>query len=91
MRAAEITLMLECLKFCDLVDVKAIGRYFTWNSKQAGDQRVFSRIDIVLANNAWLKQFSLVKGVFLPEGNFDHSLMLINGYHEVSQKKPFRC
>lgn len=48
---AEITPMLECINYCDIMDVKATGRYFTWNNKQDGDHRMFSRIDRVLANN----------------------------------------
>lgn len=49
-RRGEIAPMLSCLNECQVIDVKATGKYYTWSNKQEGEQRVFSRIDRVLAN-----------------------------------------
>lgn len=38
------------MKFYRLAEIKTIGRHFTWNNKQDGVDRVFSRIDRVLEN-----------------------------------------
>lgn len=91
-RYSEIADMLDYLDVCHLIYVKASGRYFTWNHKQEGEMRVFSRIaDRVLANSAWNDRFSLAKVGFLPEGNYDHSIIsLICVYPEIRQKKPLR-
>lgn len=32
-RITEIALMLECMSYCQISDVKANGRLFTWNNK----------------------------------------------------------
>lgn len=50
-RQTEITPMLECSMAYNWTDVKATGRYFTLTNKQDCEQRVFSRIDKVVANS----------------------------------------
>ncbi|KAL9241284.1 hypothetical protein vseg_015413 [Gypsophila vaccaria] len=62
----------RCVEECELSDIKSIGAFFTWNNKQAGVKRVFSRIDRVLVNGAWLSDFPDWYAHFLPEGVFDH-------------------
>lgn len=32
-RISEIAFMLECMSYCQISDVKANGRLFTWNNK----------------------------------------------------------
>lgn len=53
-RYAEIAPILDCLRTCNLMDFKATGKHFTWTNKQDRNQRVFSRIYIVLANSGSL-------------------------------------
>ncbi|KAL9237052.1 hypothetical protein vseg_011642 [Gypsophila vaccaria] len=69
---AEIEPFRKCVQVCDLVDIKSTGAFFTWNNKQAGVNRVFSRIDRVLVNGAWLSSFPDWYAHFLFEGVFDH-------------------
>ncbi|XP_074301068.1 uncharacterized protein LOC141632419 [Silene latifolia] len=51
---AEVKDFQECVDACGLYDLSSTGAYFTWNNKQEGDERVFSRIDRVLANDTWI-------------------------------------
>ncbi|XP_057247843.1 uncharacterized protein LOC130590009 [Beta vulgaris subsp. vulgaris] len=89
-RLAEIGPMLECMNDCELVDIKASGRYYTWTNKQEGDVRVFSRIDRVLVHSYWMESFELAEATFLPKGNFYHTLILLCVYPDIQRKKPFR-
>ncbi|XP_057250625.1 uncharacterized protein LOC130591356 [Beta vulgaris subsp. vulgaris] len=89
-RENEIRPMLECLTYCQLLDVKATGRHFTWNNKQEGHMRVLSRIDRVLASQEWIDEFQQAEVTFLPEGDYDHTPMVLKVYPEMQCKKPFR-
>lgn len=89
-RYAEIAPILDCLRTCNLMDFKATGKHFTWTNKQDRNQRVFSRIYIVLANSGWIDKYSMSEVVFLPEGNFDHTPMLLSMYTDANYKKPLR-
>ncbi|XP_062075253.1 uncharacterized protein LOC133779292 [Humulus lupulus] len=76
---------------CGLEDVKYIGSYFTWNNRQEGKDRVFAKLNWVLANNDWLDKFPTSEITFLPEGDFDHSPALLSIYLNLhDKKKPFR-
>ncbi|XP_010665656.1 uncharacterized protein LOC104882931 [Beta vulgaris subsp. vulgaris] len=89
-RRSELTPMLDCMNECQLSDIKATGRYYTWSNKQEGDHRVLSRIDRVLANQMWMDKYDSAEAHILPEGDFDHTPMLVCVYPDVSLKKPFR-
>ena len=41
----------QCMTQGNLHDMKSNGRFFTWNNKQVGNKRVFSKIDIALCND----------------------------------------
>uniref|UniRef100_A0A803P5L3 Reverse transcriptase domain-containing protein n=1 Tax=Cannabis sativa TaxID=3483 RepID=A0A803P5L3_CANSA len=47
---------LSCVNFCKLEDVKASGNFFTWSNKQPGADRIYSKIDRVMANQAWINK-----------------------------------
>ena len=51
-----------------------------------------SKIDRALINKNWYENFVNSEAVFMPEGVFDHSPILISFYHvmEVHGKRPFR-
>ncbi|XP_056691341.1 uncharacterized protein [Spinacia oleracea] len=82
--------MRNCMLHCKLTEVKTVGRLYTWNNKQDGEDRVFSRIDRVLANSEWNDLFDTAEANFMPEGHYDHSPMLLNCYQRAPQKRPFR-
>ncbi|XP_010667065.1 uncharacterized protein LOC104884164 [Beta vulgaris subsp. vulgaris] len=74
-----------------LLEAKSSGNYFTWNNKQQGNSRVFSKLDRMLANQAWMNIFTSAEVSFHNEGEFDHSLALLTIYPmDFGGKKPFK-
>ncbi|KAL2922582.1 3-methyl-2-oxobutanoate hydroxymethyltransferase [Bienertia sinuspersici] len=47
----------QCLDECGMVDIP-YGGHFTWSNKKEGDERVFSKIDRVMANERWLDSYA---------------------------------
>lgn len=88
-RGHEIAPMRKCLHFCHLDDVRATGRHYTWCNKQEGVHRVLSIIDRVLANAEWLERYEQDEVAFLPEGEYDHTPILLCVYPDSNIKKPF--
>lgn len=80
----------QCMDACQLTEVKTVGRHFTWNNKQDGESRVFTRIDRVLSNSLWDDKFPTTEAMYLPEGTYDYSPMILSTTSHNSQKKPFR-
>ncbi|XP_062113962.1 uncharacterized protein LOC133824968 [Humulus lupulus] len=81
----------ECVDYCKLEDLKFSGAFFTWNNKQMSEFRVCSKIDRALVNSTWADSFPLSEAVFLPQGIFDHSPILVSLHQDVvCGKKPFR-
>ncbi|XP_060965582.1 uncharacterized protein LOC133034505 [Cannabis sativa] len=82
---------LQCVACCNLEDIKSSGNFFTWTNKQHGGDRIFSKIDRVLANQEWLNKYETAEVVFLNEGLFDHCPAIISLYPVVaSGLKPFK-
>uniref|UniRef100_A0A803QHQ4 Reverse transcriptase zinc-binding domain-containing protein n=1 Tax=Cannabis sativa TaxID=3483 RepID=A0A803QHQ4_CANSA len=81
----------DCVHHCQLDDIKTSGNFFTWSNKQQGGDRIFSKIDRVLANQAWLNRYEFAEVVYLNEGIFDHSPGVITIHLIASTgKKPFK-
>ncbi|XP_030479170.1 uncharacterized protein LOC115696410 [Cannabis sativa] len=68
---------LQCVNSCQLEDIKSSENFYTWSNKQHGDDRIFSKIDIMLANQGWLNTYENAEVLFLNEGLFDHSLVVL--------------
>ncbi|KAL2930420.1 hypothetical protein RDABS01_035830 [Bienertia sinuspersici] len=90
-RMQEILPGRMCMERCGLIDIPHAGQHFTWSNKQMGEDRVFSKIDRVMANEAWLEKFSRFSAIFLPEGISDHCPALVRRINDDSEgKKPFK-
>ncbi|XP_074298631.1 uncharacterized protein LOC141629549 [Silene latifolia] len=76
--SAEITPFRDCVHYCGVEDLKAVGSFFTWTNKQEASQRVYSRIDRVMINDDWINMLPKSFANFLPEGLYDHCLVLYN-------------
>ncbi|XP_074304161.1 uncharacterized protein LOC141638873 [Silene latifolia] len=85
---AEVKDLQDCVDSCGLYDLSSTGAYFTWNNKQEGDERVFSRIDRVMANDEWILNGPDGGITFLPEGLYDHSPCLIEFWTDHTRQKP---
>ncbi|XP_021837039.1 uncharacterized protein [Spinacia oleracea] len=88
-RLGDIQAMRNCMFHCNLSTIKTVGRQYTWNNKQEGEARVFSRIDRVLANASWLDLFPTAEANYLPKGEFDHSPLLLCFHKNDNLKRPF--
>ncbi|XP_062089720.1 uncharacterized protein LOC133796262 [Humulus lupulus] len=76
---------------CQLEDVKYSGNFYTWCNKQHGEDRIYSKIDRVLANQAWLRLYPEAETVFVNEGLFDHTPAVLTVYSNVTcGRKPFK-
>lgn len=53
-RMQEIMSLGNFMSSYGLTDMKFYGRFYSWNNKQLGDRRVFSKIDKVLGNDVWV-------------------------------------
>ncbi|XP_074318577.1 uncharacterized protein LOC141655393 [Silene latifolia] len=67
----------DCVFYCEVMDVKAQGSFFTWNNKHEPTTRVFSRLDRFMVNSDWLNIYPDCYAYFLPEGLFDHNPCVI--------------
>ncbi|XP_062119269.1 uncharacterized protein LOC133833020 [Humulus lupulus] len=82
---------IECVANCQLEDVKYSGNLYTWCNKQHGEDRIYSKIDRVLANQIWLSLFPDAEAVFFEEGLFDHTPAVLTVYSNVPcGRKPFK-
>uniref|UniRef100_A0A803PA33 Reverse transcriptase domain-containing protein n=1 Tax=Cannabis sativa TaxID=3483 RepID=A0A803PA33_CANSA len=58
---------------------------------QPGTDRIFSKIDIIMANQAWISRYEFAEVVFLNEGLFDHSHAIVSLHPAVvGGNKPFK-
>lgn len=90
-RSSECVEFRRCVDNCHMEDMKATGCFYTWNNKQSGDARVFSNIDRVMCNVEWVMAYQFTETMFHPEGDFDHSPMVLLTHPRLhSGKKPFR-
>lgn len=75
---------------CELHDVRYLGRFFTWNNKQAGNRRVLSKIDRVLGNDLLEVNFPSAQVFVHPNGDDDHPPMLVQFLQIAKSLRPFR-
>ena len=73
MRANEFIDFRRCMEQCSMEDMKATRCFYTWNNKQEAESRIFTKIERVMYNSAWLEAYPFTKVHFHPEGEFDHS------------------
>ncbi|XP_074298118.1 uncharacterized protein LOC141628935 [Silene latifolia] len=89
--AAEILPFQNCVSWCQLQDIPAIGSYFTWNNKQGAVIRVYSRIDRLMVNSEWINHYPEAFANFLPEGLYDHCPCIVHFGEVVGRKRaPFK-
>ncbi|XP_062077369.1 uncharacterized protein LOC133782170 [Humulus lupulus] len=82
---------INCVSGCQLEDVKYSGNFYTWSNKQQGSDKIYSKIDRVMANQAWMEKFTNAEAIFLNEGIFDHTPAVLTVHSDIpSGKKPFK-
>ncbi|KAM6551594.1 hypothetical protein CsatB_001402 [Cannabis sativa] len=82
---------ISSIQHCQLEDVKSTGSFYTWTNKQQGHDRIYSKIDRVLANQQWCDNYPSAEALFLNEGTFDHTPCISSLYPKWKcGKKPFK-
>lgn len=56
------------MHWCSMEDIKSVGNLYTWNNKQQGAAKVFSKLDRVLDNQTWKGSYSSTEVCFMSEG-----------------------
>ncbi|KAL2898189.1 60 kDa chaperonin 1 [Bienertia sinuspersici] len=90
-RDGEMEAARYCMEACGMQDIPYSGHYYTWSNKQVASERVFTKLDRVMANDQWLEVYKGMNAIFLVEGCSDHSPALLRmNQGEGSGKKPFK-
>ncbi|XP_074314271.1 uncharacterized protein LOC141649480 [Silene latifolia] len=90
-RDAEMFPFQNAMTSCDLQDMKSMGAFFTWTNKQPSKTRVYSRIDRVFVNSAWMNAWPDYFAYFAPEGYFDHCPCIVDCESvALPRRKPFK-
>ncbi|XP_070020656.1 uncharacterized protein [Nicotiana sylvestris] len=87
---AKIREFKECVTKYTLQDMKSSGAFYTWNNKQGGADRVYSRIDRVLINNDWILAMPDSEVFYRNEGTFDHCPAIIRCVEDQKKQHIFR-
>ncbi|XP_074313992.1 uncharacterized protein LOC141649197 [Silene latifolia] len=76
-----------CVNNCGVTDCSAIGSFYTWSNKQDPSSRVFSRLDRLLVNSAWLRDNGSVYAHFYIEGLFDHTPCVVQTQGNIEKPR----
>lgn len=81
----------SCLQSIELVDLRFSGCYFTWSNKLLGDAHISTKIDRVLVNECWIKDFCWSNAHFLNPRVSDHCTAVVYlSATSPPRKRPFR-
>ncbi|XP_056692013.1 uncharacterized protein [Spinacia oleracea] len=90
-RQSEVEDIVDCMQECGMEDIRCVDNSFTWNNKQQGAARVFSKLDRIMGNLAWQNTYSTAEVCFMREGQFDHCLGILTVFPcVVGGRKPFK-
>ncbi|XP_072953423.1 uncharacterized protein [Typha angustifolia] len=94
---ARVTLGLKSSTFAKFVEEAGVcdlgyeGVLFTWCNNQLGDNQVWVRLDIALANTDWVRKYPRSRVVHLDRSTSDHAPLLVLVQSEPdSRRRPFR-
>ncbi|KAL2900388.1 Ferredoxin--NADP reductase 1 [Bienertia sinuspersici] len=81
----------SCMEDCGMQDIPYGGHFFTWSNNQNDEDRVFSKLDRVMANERWLEAYGGANALFLSEGVSDHCPAIMQVDKSIGTgKKPFK-
>ncbi|KAG5577523.1 hypothetical protein H5410_057657 [Solanum commersonii] len=84
-KMAEIKGFKMCMETCGMKDLKYSGAFYTWNNKESGAEKVYSKIDRVMVNCEWQDELPASEAHFIHEGLSDHSPAIIR-WEDGSQR-----
>lgn len=79
----KIAPMNDFMVHCDLSVMARKRCFYTWNNKQDGIHRVFTRIDRAMVDEAWNSNFPTFIINYLPEVSFDHCPGIISLSNDI--------
>ncbi|GKV51031.1 hypothetical protein SLEP1_g57708 [Rubroshorea leprosula] len=75
----------------EVFDLQFSGAFFTWSNKQGENDRLWCKLDRVMANSSWVSAFPNTSVVFLNPQSSDHSPSLVTVDALMNEKpRPFR-
>ncbi|GKV43378.1 hypothetical protein SLEP1_g50676 [Rubroshorea leprosula] len=75
----------------EVFDLQFSGAFFTWSNKQGENDRLWCKLDRVMANSSWVSAFPNTSVVFLNPQSSDHSPSLVTMDVLMNEKpRPFR-
>lgn len=69
---ASCKLMIDCMNYCNLVDLDMAGPKFTWSKRWDLPSSTRVKLDRAFVNHAWLDFFNSAGGSVLPRTHSDH-------------------
>ncbi|XP_062080078.1 uncharacterized protein LOC133784822 [Humulus lupulus] len=72
------------LEEAHVAPLKSLGSFFSWTNNQNGPTRIYSKIDHVFINEAWIDLFPYATAVFRWEVVSDHYSCVVNIQSKVS-------
>ncbi|XP_016469275.1 uncharacterized protein LOC107791689 [Nicotiana tabacum] len=79
---------LNCLNYCNLVDLGFKGSRFTWSNNRSNSATILERLDMVVANYGWINLFPNTLVRHLPRSHSDHCPLLLTPPTAITNK-PF--
>lgn len=80
----------DAVNLCGFKDLGYSGPNFTWCNMQAGDSRVYLRLDRALASTDWIDKFGEVRVNHLVESTSDHCVLFISDPETRKQSRARR-
>lgn len=74
------------------IDLGSIGTKFIWCNNKTTSDRIYQRIDRVIASSSWVSSFPKAAVINLPKFTSDHNPIILNsnGFKEPFKQRPFR-
>ncbi|XP_074313872.1 uncharacterized protein LOC141649072 [Silene latifolia] len=88
--SSEMKPFRDCVADCGILDIAATGALYTWNNKQQPEERIYSRLDMVLVNKDWCDHLQDLYAHFLPEGMYVHTPCIVSSNKQVQVKRCFK-
>ncbi|KAH0633496.1 hypothetical protein KY284_036282 [Solanum tuberosum] len=76
--SAEVQDFSECIATAELTELQWRGHFYTWTNKQDGGRRIYSRIDIMFGNEAWMWNWGHISTEYGLPNVSDHAPMMIH-------------
>ncbi|KAF9618380.1 hypothetical protein IFM89_001015 [Coptis chinensis] len=82
---------LEMIDDCELLDLGFVGSIYTWTNRQNGHNKIWERIDRMMANEVWRSRFTDCRVLHELAISSDHKFLILKLIQDrVNVRRPFR-